>query len=158
MHFQLANYLGTICTYGFCQVGCITIWKLDTFKELAKFYYVFLCHDIVSLWEFKRGALLHVLILRPYVHIKQIQPSVHGVLCLALHFQQCPKNVFTYVLLNMHDIKIVWQQQVLLIRQPPPSRFSLINHWLFSTLSFLFSTVLTWIDIFHLLKFLKNLL
>ena len=157
MCFQLVNYLGTICTYGFCQVGCITIWKLDTFKELAKFCSVFFHHDIVSFREFKRGALLHAVILRPYVHIMQIQPSVHCVLCLALYFQQCPKNVFTYVLLNVHDIKIVWQQQVLPIRQPPPSRFSIINHWL-STLSFLFSTMLTWPDIFHLLEFLKDLL
>jgi len=40
-------------------------------------------------------------------HINQIYPAIQCVLCLALQFQQCAKEVVAYIFLYVHDIKIV---------------------------------------------------
>ena len=42
-----------------------------------------------------------------YAHGNQIYPAIQCVLCLALQFQQCAKEVVAYIFLYVHDIKIV---------------------------------------------------
>ena len=60
-----------------------------------------------------------------------------SVLCLALQFQQCAKEVVTYIFLYVHDIKIVEKQQVFPIWKLPPPSFAVINY------SFSFVTTLS---------------
>ena len=104
--------------------------------------------DIGSGWSFYHMTLLVRMQLRSYAHVNQIYPAIQCVLCLALQFQQCAKEVVAYIFLYVHDINIVGQQQIFPIWQLPPCRFVVINY------SFSFVTSLshepcvcyTWLD------------
>ena len=63
--------------------------------------------DIGSGWSFYHMTLLVRMQLRSYAHVNQIYPAIQCVLCLALQFQQCAKEVVAYIFLYVHDIKIV---------------------------------------------------